>query len=226
MKRVSTDNSPKGATRLAKDADFLSEAVPAVRAGVRRDKLIEVAASVFAAKGYGNASIQDVADEIGLLKGSLYHYINTKEDLLYEVIRSTMVTWRDLVLEVRASNGNVIEKLRDYLTANISGSLAARERTAVFVHDFHALSVERQQSVLMLRDEHDDLLRELIAQGQIEGLIDRDLRPKITALAILTMSGSLYRWYDPHGSISGREIAEELVAFVMRGLGVKAVPSS
>jgi len=191
----------------------------AVRSGVRRDELIEVAARVFAAQGYGNTSIQEIADQVGLLKGSLYHYIATKEDLLFEVIRSTMITWQDLVSSARNSNAATLEKLHNYIYNNIVGSLNARERTAVFTHDFQALSPKRQKVILEMRQDHDDLLRELINKAKVEKLISGDVNVKLTALAILTMSGSLYRWYNPAGELRAEMIAASLTEFVMRGLG-------
>jgi len=191
----------------------------AVRSGVRRDELIEVAARIFAAQGYGNTSIQEIADEVGLLKGSLYHYIATKEDLLFEVIRSTMITWQDLVKSARNSDAPTLDRLRFYIHNNIEGSLNVRERTAVFTHDFQALSPKRQKIILELRQDHDDLLRDLIQKAKDEGVIGPGVNVKLTALAILTMSGSLYRWYNPEGELSASMIAAALTEFVMTGLG-------
>ena len=54
----------------------------------RWSELIEVATDVFYAKGYDAASLQDIADRLGMLKGSLYYYIQSKEDLLYDVIKT------------------------------------------------------------------------------------------------------------------------------------------
>jgi AcrR family transcriptional regulator len=53
----------------------------------RWSELIEVATDVFYAKGYDAASLQDIADRLGMFKGSLYYYIQSKEDLLYDVYR-------------------------------------------------------------------------------------------------------------------------------------------
>lgn len=197
-----------------------------MRSGVRRDDLIEAAARVFAAKGYSNTSIQDIADEIGLLKGSLYYYIDTKEDLLFEVIRSTMISWQGLVETVEASTEPTLERLWIYIHRNIEGSLDARDRTAVFIHDFQALSPERQQIIVKMRREHDRLLRDLIQKAKDEKLISPDINVKLVALAILTMNGSLYRWYDATGGMTAQSIADELTQFILKGLGIKPVRRS
>lgn len=194
----------------------------AVRPGVRRDELVDVAARVFAAKGYGHTSIQEIADEVGILKGSLYHYIDTKEDLLFEVIRSRMVIWADLVESVRALKAPTLDRLRIYVQNNIEGSLSTLEHTTVFIHDFQALSPERQKIIVNLRGEHDQLLRGLIQDAKDEGLVSPDVNVKVVALAILSMSGSLYRWFDPSGQLPAKAVAQELTKFVLKGLGVPA----
>src|SRR5690242_21930048 len=53
----------------------------------RQQEIVEAAARVFHEKGYESTSIQDIADAVGILKGSLYYYITSKEDLLFEIIR-------------------------------------------------------------------------------------------------------------------------------------------
>lgn len=190
----------------------------AVRDGVRREELVTAAARIFAAKGYGQTSIQDVADEIGVLKGSLYYYIDSKEDLLFEVIRSTLVTWHELVDTTKASTAPTLERIRTYVEHNIQGSLAERDRTTVFLHDFQALSPKRRQMIVNLRHEHDELLRELIQKAKDEGSVPADVDVKLVALGILTMCGSLYRWYDPRGNLSPDDIARDLSEFLMAGL--------
>lgn len=197
----------------------------AVRTGVRRDELIEVAARVFAAKGYGNTAIQDIADEVGILKGSLYHYIDSKEDLLFEVIRSRMAIWQDLVDSVRASDASTLDRLRTYLQSNIEGSLNTLEYTAVFIHDFQALSPARQKIIVGLRSQHDSLLRDLIEAGKDEGLVSPEIDAKVISLSVLSMNGSLYRWFNPSGKLSAKAVALELTRFVLNGLGVRVGPN-
>lgn len=198
----------------------------AVRPGVRREELIEIAASMFAEKGYANTSIQDIAEKLGMLKGSIYYYIDAKEDLLFEVIRSTMIFWYNLVEEVRASTAPTLDRLHTYVHRNIEGSLHARHRTEVFYHDFQALSPERQRVILDMRHEHDTLLRDLIRTAKKEKLIARHVNVKLVSLAILTMSGSLYRWYNVDGDLSARSIADELTRFVLQGLGALPAENS
>jgi TetR/AcrR family transcriptional regulator, cholesterol catabolism regulator len=53
----------------------------------RQDDIIAAAARVFRDKSYHAATVQDIADEVGILKGSLYHHVQSKEELLYLVVK-------------------------------------------------------------------------------------------------------------------------------------------
>src|SRR5579875_3080078 len=54
---------------------------------VTLDDIVAAAAKVFRTKGYHAATVQDIADEVGILKGSLYHHLDSKEELLYLVVK-------------------------------------------------------------------------------------------------------------------------------------------
>src|SRR5829696_10388529 len=75
-------------TNAARSRTRTAAAIPS-KAKKRDREVLEAAARVFYERGYSDASVQDVADELGILKGSLYHYIDTKEDLLFRLLQET-----------------------------------------------------------------------------------------------------------------------------------------
>src|SRR3954454_2602664 len=76
------------------------------RAARKRDEeVMDAAARVFARRGYADASVQDVADELGILKGSLYHYIKMKEDLLFWLLEAVHRDVEEILEEVEAAQG-------------------------------------------------------------------------------------------------------------------------
>src|SRR4051812_4368664 len=76
------------------------------RTAKRRDEeVLDAAARVFARRGYADASVQDVADELGILKGSLYHYIRAKEDLLFWLLEAVHGDVQQILAEVAAEEG-------------------------------------------------------------------------------------------------------------------------
>ena len=190
-----------------------------MRSGMRREALVKAATRMFAEKGYSSTSVREIADEVGLLKGSLYYHINEKEDLLFEVIRSTMLMHADLITALRASEAPVMERLYSYLHQSVLGNIVAREGTIVFTRDFQFLSDARRAMIKAMRREHDSLLRDLIAEAQDAGAVAPEIDVKLAALSILTLNGAIYRWYDPSGDAPPAAFARELTRYHLRGLG-------
>src|SRR4029079_10204677 len=95
-------------------------ATPAKAPKKRDREVLDAAARVFYERGYSDASVQDVADELGILKGSLYHYIDTKEDLLFRLLQETHDEIYLILEEVAALEGlNPIDRLEIYIRKQV-----------------------------------------------------------------------------------------------------------
>src|SRR4051812_24235271 len=115
----------------------------------RDDEVLAAAARVFYAHGYADASVQDVAEELGILKGSLYHYISTKEDLLFRLLSGTHEDVSRILDEVRALEGlDPLARLRLYVRRQVQFNLGNLERVAVYYHDLDRLGEERRRDIL------------------------------------------------------------------------------
>src|SRR6202012_1697518 len=114
----------------------------------RWSELIEVATDVFYAKGYDAASLQDIADRLGMLKGSLYYYIQSKEDLLYDVIRTVHSEGLANIESLASAEVDALERLRHVIIGHIDHECRNLTKTAVFLHEMQALSPERQGGVI------------------------------------------------------------------------------
>ena len=96
----------------------------------RWSELIQVATEVFYAKGYDAASLQDIADRLGMLKGSLYYYIQSKEDLLFDVIKAVHEEGLANIESLAAGEGNPLERLRDVIIGHIEHECRNLTKTA------------------------------------------------------------------------------------------------
>jgi len=75
------------------------------------DDIVSAAAKVFRTKGYHAATVRDIADEVGLLKGSLYHHFDSKEELLYLVVKEPIAQMYRTMSEIAAADGRAADKL-------------------------------------------------------------------------------------------------------------------
>src|ERR1044072_692841 len=86
----------------------------------RDDEVLDAAARVFARRGYADASVQDVADELGILKGSLYHYIKMKEDLLFWLLEAVHADVEVILEDVSQAEGlGPLERIELYVRRQV-----------------------------------------------------------------------------------------------------------
>lgn len=184
----------------------------------RQSEILEAAAQVFHEKGYESTSIQDIADSVGILKGSLYYYITSKEDLLYEIIQGVHEEALKNLDRISALDGTALQKIRAFVVVHFTHNAENLVKMGVFFKDFRSLSGERRQIIVAERDKYDTFLRDLIRAGQKDGSVCRDVDAKLTAITILGMLNWIYQWYRPGGELDAVEIANAYGDFVAAGL--------
>ncbi|MDQ4076860.1 MAG: TetR/AcrR family transcriptional regulator [Chloroflexota bacterium] len=186
----------------------------------RRDELLEKAAHLFRAKGYHATSMKDIAAELEILPGSLYHHIDSKESLLVEIMQRGIEVLLEYVRPVVASDAPPIAKLRDLVRFHIIAIAEHPDVLTVFLHEMKSLPEARRQEQLQLRDEYERLLMSVIEEGIACGDF-RPLHPRMATFAILGMVNWLYAWYRPTGSLSPDEIADEFLTLIVQGLATE-----
>lgn len=184
----------------------------------RAVEIREVAARMFRQKGYNSTSIQDIADEVGLLKGSLYYHIDSKEDLLLEVIRRAHERGLEDTRRWAESDAEPAEKLRMAIRIHVTSNLSRLDEVGVFFHDFRSLSDDRREEIIKDRDYFDAVLRDVVREGQGSGAFDPDADPKMVVMALLGMINWTYQWYSPQGQLDPDAIADAFADIVLRGL--------
>jgi TetR/AcrR family transcriptional regulator, cholesterol catabolism regulator len=192
----------------------------------RRDEVIDAAARIFHEKGYAAASIQDVADELGMLKGSLYHYIDSKQDLLFAIIEDVHRRTMDELEQWLTLEGGALVRLRAFLHGQVLGYCRNVQRVGVFLQDLRSLSEEQRARILSERDRYDRVVRDLIRAGQEEGVIDPDVDPKLAAMAIFGMLNWISTWWRPDGPSTPEQVADEFTDLALSGLVTRGTPRS
>ena len=163
----------------------------------RRTEIVDAAARLFFTRGYGGTSVQDVADEVGILKGSLYHHIDAKDDLLVAVIDEVHDAAMARLAEAESRGGSVVDRLVWFLRDHAAYNCRHVERIGVYFREFEHLTGERRDRVAADRRTYDRHVRSMIESGQAAGEIPADLDPRLTANALLGMANWVYQWFDP-----------------------------
>jgi AcrR family transcriptional regulator len=186
----------------------------------RWDDIVAAAAEEFRESGYEGSTIEGVAARVGILKGSLYNYIDSKEDLLYAVIEDPA---KELVAELdvlqRDDGSSASDQLRGLF----------RRQVRVFATHYPAAFVYLQQ---IGRPGHRPEYREMdrryveaierIIRTGVESGEFPSVRPGIAARAIIGMLDWMQHWYKPREH-DADELADELCALALGGLGGSGV---
>jgi AcrR family transcriptional regulator len=194
------------------------KARPEAEAGDRYAEVVDAAAELFARQGYAATSMQQVADAVGLLKGSLYHYINSKEDLLYAVVQEAHHHTARQGYEALTLAGDARAKLTFLIGQHLRGAGENLAKVRVFYNESASLSPERLHEIVADRDTYEHCLRKLIESGQAEGTFAPHLDPTLTAIAILATLNSVQQWFRPDGPKTLDEVVDAFTDLILRSV--------
>jgi AcrR family transcriptional regulator len=190
----------------------------------REDEVAAAAVKVFREHGYADASVQDVADELGILKGSLYHYIETKEDLLYRVLMELHEQVEEILVRVAAEEGLApLERLGLYVREQVEFNVQNLARVSIYYDDVDRLGEKRRKEIFEQRKVHERFVAGLIEEAQKNGEASSDLDAHVAANCIFATVIWTYKWFHPGGKVSREKLGASVVQFVLDGV-IGSVP--
>jgi AcrR family transcriptional regulator len=187
------------------------------RREAREDQLLETATRLFKEKGYHNTSMQDLADALGLQKGSLYHYIDSKQELLRRLLERATSFLAIQIDEIYDADCPPAEKLRCALENHAVAMMEHLDLVAIYLHEYRNLPPRRSKEALAVRKHYEQVLMQILEDGIASG----DFRPVNVKLAVFGLLGMLnwtHQWFSPDGSFSAQEIATVLADLALYGL--------
>ncbi len=182
----------------------------------RRREILDVAEKLFWEKGFHAASMEDVADAIGLTKPAIYHYFASKDDILLEIRRSIMDEMLELTDGLVESEGEPVDKLRRVLVAHTEVVLRRRRANKVYHEEAGSLPAGRERGTRAADRAYEEIVRGLYAEGVAKGQL-RDVDPGIAVAVLMGAINWSYRWFRPRGELRAPEMAELIVALLLEG---------
>jgi AcrR family transcriptional regulator len=183
----------------------------------RKEQILEAAVQLFSERGYHGTTIREIAEASGMLSGSLYAHIQTKEDLLFEVVLRAADRFLAVIEPIVADGAPAPERLRRAMIAHAEVIASSRAHATVFMHEWKALTPERKAQVAARRKAYEaqiaGIIRDGVARGEFAAVDERMAR-----LLVLSAVNWLYEWYDPTGPYSPAEVAERYCELILAGL--------
>jgi len=184
----------------------------------RRAELVRAAARLFSARGYHGTSMQDLADELGLLRGSLYAHIGSKEELLFDVVDEGADRFLARGHEAAAAAGSAAERLRAFLAGHVETAIEHIHAATVFLNEWRYLSPDLRSIIEDKRDRYEDMIRAIVDAGVTGGEFRTDADVRFAGLLVLSAGNWVYEWYRPGGPLGPNEIANRFSELIVRGL--------
>ena len=183
-----------------------------------REAIIAAAAKVFQTKGYHAASVQDIADAVGILKGSLYHHFESKEELLYLIVKEPRARLYQTLADIVADDAPAAEKLRRAILAHLEAFHDHYPHLFVYLREREEM--KRRFRGLSPKD-YEHYWQQILREGVKSGEFRADLDVHVVSYGLLGMLNWLYKWYDPRGRLSVREIAVQFSTMALAGVAAE-----
>jgi AcrR family transcriptional regulator len=185
----------------------------------RRERaIVDAAASVFAQRGFHATSIEDLVEATGLARGGLYHYIGSKQQLLFRVFEELMAPLLDRAREILEADETAEQRLRRLAREWMAHVEAHHDHMVVFTQERRTLERDPQwQRVVADRQEFERILGELLRQGVEAGeLAPGD--PHLVALAFMGMVNYTPVWFDPSRRLTATQVADGFCDVLFDGI--------
>jgi len=178
----------------------------------------DAAVRLFGKQGYTGTSMRDIASAVGMLPGSLYAHIASKEALLVEIVSEGVGRFINRVSPHVAASGSPIERLREMIIAHVEVVADNPERSLVVFHQWRFLGPDNLPFAIERRREYERCFVEVVEQGMADGSLKAELNPRIAVLTILGALNWSPEWFSPDGRLSPVEVGELMGATLLGGL--------
>lgn len=184
-------------------------------AGDRNADVIRAAIRIFGRQSYSATSVQDVADALNMPKGTLYHYIRSKEDLLAKIFEWSSSDMDVIIAEVNALEVTPLGRIEAFVTRYVEWSIDNLERAMIYSREWRYLTGPLRHRVVNRRVVLDDFLISLIEAAKSAGAVRESVDTKRTAYFIWGALSAVPDWYRRHGPDSPEQIASSYATLAL-----------
>lgn len=185
----------------------------------RWEEVLQVASAVFAEKGYLAATLGEIASRLGILKGSLYYYIDSKEDLLFEILYRVHEEGLAFIQEDPATaRWDPPARIAAFIRRWMEGLAQPSPLDVIDEFDHRYLGRERRMEILALRRRIAKATEDIIAEGVRDGSFHPAVDPSTAASTLLRSVNTTSRWFKPRDGATWQEVIDWMVGLYLAGL--------
>ncbi|MGW4638823.1 TetR/AcrR family transcriptional regulator [Sphaerisporangium sp. NPDC004334] len=218
---ATSEIAPRGDATAPRRQGSPRRAATSGSASERREHLVKLAAELFARKGFQATTVRQIADEAGILSGSLYHHFDSKESIVDEVLSTFLKDLIGRYREILAGDGDPRTMLSEMVRIGFGTLEPHRAAITVMQNDWNylrSLPGDRFDYLIRAEDEVERMWIGQIKRGQSAGQLRSDVDPKITYRMIRDSIWVAVRWFRPGGRLNTTHLAEHYITVLFDGL--------
>lgn len=182
--------------------------------------IVEAANQLFAERGYAAVSMRTLAQRVGIQVGALYNHFQTKQDVLATMMRRHMeellAAWDDAY----DAGDPPLQALESFTRFHVRYHMDRHNEVFIAFMELRSLEDENFQAVEALRKAYEYRVRDILRQGQEQGVFNIS-DPHVSAMALIAMLTGVTTWFKPGGRLSTEQIEEIYVGLTMQAVGAK-----
>src|SRR3984893_17749314 len=183
----------------------------------RLAEVYRTAAQIILRKGYDATSINDIANALGMTKAGLYHYINGKKELLFDIMNFGLDELNEEVVTPASSIADPSARLRFIITSHAQLVTRGQGAITILVDEITALPPPANPIITRRKREYFNRLRELLNELKAAGKLN-DVDTTAATFSLLGMVNWLSRWFRQDGDLTQEQVAEQIVKIAFHGL--------
>jgi TetR/AcrR family transcriptional regulator, cholesterol catabolism regulator len=183
-----------------------------------REAIMDAAMHLFGKQGYSGTSMRDIAGAVGVLPGSLYAHIASKEALLVDIVEDGINRFLAAVRPHVGSGATPTEKLRAMVIAHVAVVADNPERSLVVFHQWRFLGDDNIQAAIGKRRDYEQAFIGVIEEGMKSGAFLANLNRRIAVLTILGALNWTPEWLSPDGSLSPEQVGGLIADTLLMGV--------
>ncbi|WP_181391940.1 TetR/AcrR family transcriptional regulator [Deinococcus irradiatisoli] len=184
----------------------------------RRRQIYAAATELFSVQGYRAASMRELAAALNMNKATLYHYVQSKEQLL-TMLYTEVIAENTAIMQAVIGRGlSAAETLREVLVQRVEYTTTHQPLLRIFYEEELELPPNLSAPLRQEREHYERVLLELVQRGLNEGSLRSPVSAQMTVNTLLGAVNWTYRWYKPGGPLSPRAFAEGVTDTVLGGL--------
>jgi len=190
-----------------------------VSTNTRRAELLQIAAGLFADKGFKNTTVRDIADASGILSGSLYHHFDSKESMIDEILSTFQAELFGKYDAILAGDDDARTKLEQAVRVSFEAIDQHRHEVAIFQNEADYLGTFERFGYLAERNEQSrQVWMRLLTEGVESGALRSDLDVELVYRFIRDTVWVAVRWYRPGGTLTHGDVANQYLTILLDGI--------